>query len=737
MNRVLIDILDGSGQKLGSGPIVTCLDWRQTARLNRAGEFSFSMPAADSRAAECRPKRFARGWLADGAGLRQIGMGRIERVGVRETEQGPVLDVSGVDLLVELADRLMLRTALRDETEEHPAYVTAPTDETGDSTLNWYDHDIGDDQSSSNLEIDDMAGTPFVIGATRTFHKIYFNLDGIGAEVVNDSHTITYKYSSDDTWKDLTVTDGTIGPSGKGLEVSGYVTFTPPSDWEPATGEFLYKVRIYAQYGDAGEEVTIYDIALTSYAATSDALDQVIAYAPAGWSLDAAEGYAQTEARPLSGTELLTETGFENYITNGANEEFTDWTNAISGTATVNADTTNEHGGAACIKLTNSGSFPTDYASVYQNVTVTPNTEYTLSFWTRTDGLTYQRGRYRIEDDTIAGADGYITNTLETSVWDDVWEQFSVRFITPSITTGINIVLLSPAAGSYALFDDISLQAGGGDSIYLQCSGESVLEMFTRLADVSGQNFILSPAGRKVLWLGYDERTLALRAVSNVDPIEVEDEDNIALITEIAEIEDASEVVTRVYPYGSGMGGSRVTLANATTEPPAGYTMSTASNYIQRDAAVTALGLIEIERSWADIVEQTGDEIGAAQSASNVLMIQAVNWLSTHTATSTDRLTGDVPRFYELAIAKCNQIILPGHKIRVVHHRWIDGYHAVSIDRDLWITAATWRVTLAGVATVGLEVATVPRPALNDALALATGIRRLIGVQAHNTAAGY
>jgi hypothetical protein len=61
----------------------------------------------------------------------------------------------------------------------------------------------------------------------------------------------------------------------------------------------------------------------------------------------------------------------------------------------------------------------------------------------------------------------------------------------------------------------------------------------------------------------------------------------------------------------------------------------------------------------------------------------------------------------------------------------------VAIDRDLWITAATWRVGTNGAETVRLAVATVDRAAVNDALATATSIRKLTAVQAHNTAAGY
>lgn len=739
-NRLVIDIETfNSGTcastKQGPGPIVSATNWQQTARLNRAGDFSFSMPATDSMAQYVRPKSYARCYHANGEGLKSLGYGRIERVEMRETDTGPLLDVYGVDLLGELTDRLVLRKSISEEIEEHPSYVTGATTEAADSTLKMYDNAVGDTSTYATLECDDLAGAPFVIGSIYKFHKITFKL---GA-AVNNTHTIGWEYSSNDSWEELTgETDGTVN-----LSQDGTVTFTPPTSpvWEPATGENLYKIKITATGGDENEEVDIQDISITYWGPTNDALSQIIAYAPACWSIDTHHsGHGTLDYRPLSGTELIDNAGFENYITNGANQEFTSWTNSITGTANINADTTNKHGGSASCKLTTTGATggSTDAAYVYQDNVVTGSTEYTLSFWTRGDGT--HDGQWRISDADIAGADGYITNTLDTLITGTTFTQVRQTFVTPAGTTNLRVLFFSPIEGSgaYANFDDVSLQTGGGNSIYLQCSDETVLEMFVRCAEVSGENFILSPDGREVLWLQDDETDCGVRAVSGVDPIEVEGEDTIALITNLAEIEDSSELVSRVYPYGSGMGGSRVTLASATTAPPTGYTMSTADNYVKRTAADTVLGQVEVAKSWTDIVQQTTDTTAAAQSAANVLMIQAVNWLETHSCTSLDRLTGDVPRFYELALAKCASIIYPGYKIRVTHHRWIDNaYHAVSIDRDLWITAATWRVTQNGVETVALDVATVPRNAMNDALATATSIRRIVGLQAHNTAAGY
>ena len=43
-----IDVLDSSGAVLGSGPITSATGWQSTTRMDRAGVFSFEMPASDA-----------------------------------------------------------------------------------------------------------------------------------------------------------------------------------------------------------------------------------------------------------------------------------------------------------------------------------------------------------------------------------------------------------------------------------------------------------------------------------------------------------------------------------------------------------------------------------------------------------------------------------------------------------------------------------------------------------------
>lgn len=735
--RTWVDIEDAAGQKVGDGPLVSVTDWQQTARLDRAGEFAFRMPASDPRAAEVRPKRYARCWHAGPEGLKSLGHGRIERVALTETDTGPMLEVSGVDLLGELADRIMRREALRTEVTEHPASHLGWTI---DDYLNVIDGAVGD---TTTAALQAAPGDGGRTGHWCKFHKMNFVL---GAAKNNNVLAVGFEHSnSDDSWTPLTiVSDTTQAAPGVSFSQSGSVEWTVPSGWEGPSDSILYFVKQRVT-GGGFDDVDVTDMSITYYAATITALDDIMAYAPDGWSLDAATGYTELQKRPLTGTEVIsTHASFETIgvgdtVDDATTDTFTGWTNSIGGTSKVLAVTGGHTGN--CVKLLTGGTGgAVDFSSIYRDITVTESTEYTLSFWVQGDG-TYG-GQYRIHDQShnvdVNGYGAPLRNITDMLVTAAEWTQLSYLFVTPPGCTSIRIRFYSPVqANGYCLVDDVSLQAGGGNSIYLQCSDESVLEMLIRVAEATGEHFILSPDGRKVLWLGNDERTLALRAVSNVNPVEVAGVDNIAIITNISEIEDTSDVVSRVYPYGAGMGGSRVTLADATTEPPSGYVVSKADNYVQRTAAVTALGVVETVRSWADIVEQSDDTTAAAQSAANTLLIQAVNWLSTHSCTSTARLTGDAPRFYELGLTKCEQMVFPGHKLRVVHHNWVDGYHAVSIDRDLWITGATWRVGANGAETVALQVATVDRQAVNDAMATATSIRRLTAIAAHNTAAGY
>ena len=154
----------------------------------------------------------------------------------------------------------------------------------------------------------------------------------------------------------------------------------------------------------------------------------------------------------MSVTELLSDPGFETF-TGTADDDTTDsWTSwtPIEGAGIVDATET-ANGGSYAVKIT-AGSATN--SRIGQLITVTPLSEYRLSFYTRGDG-TYS-GRYKIHDgshstDIVAITDTNITGTTYT------W--YSKKFKAPAGCTGVNILFYCPDINTgVAYFDDASVK---------------------------------------------------------------------------------------------------------------------------------------------------------------------------------------------------------------------------------------------------------------------------------------
>lgn len=123
-----IDIEDESGNRYGNGPIVHAQRWESTERVDKAGDFSFTMSLADPKSDIVQERRYAKCYaiLSDGPTL--VGAGIIDRIETRPENNGNVaLVVTGDDLLRELAWRNVEFLALHSGTSSiaHSAAVTA------------------------------------------------------------------------------------------------------------------------------------------------------------------------------------------------------------------------------------------------------------------------------------------------------------------------------------------------------------------------------------------------------------------------------------------------------------------------------------------------------------------------------------------------------------------------------------------------------------------------------------
>lgn len=101
-----IDLEDSSGTKYGSGPITSASGWTYTARMDKAGEFSFTLPATDPNADQVQRKRIVRAWALVGGVWTDVGAGIVDNIVRTPQADGTVLlRVSGADLLRELTYR--------------------------------------------------------------------------------------------------------------------------------------------------------------------------------------------------------------------------------------------------------------------------------------------------------------------------------------------------------------------------------------------------------------------------------------------------------------------------------------------------------------------------------------------------------------------------------------------------------------------------------------------------------
>lgn len=260
----------------------------------------------------------------------------------------------------------------------------------------------------------------------------------------------------------------------------------------------------------------------------------------------------------------------------------------------------------------------------------------------------------------------------------------------PVTTSPQSIIAYAPAGWSLDTTGGYNVTA---KSVYHQFEGETVLEGFVKLVDLTGEHFRLS-AGPKVTWLQNDAASSGIIAVENGDPVAIEDTDAVCLIKSITEEQDSYDLATRIYPYGAGEGAARVTLAASTWAAPAGYTISTGSNCIINTTSEATYGQIDLYMSFKDC------------NNANMLAEQAYEHL---------KRISSVNKFYNIELDKLDTVLLPGQTLKVIANRWIDGYNALSINDDLNILEVTNRLDQGGYRTVGVRASTIDRHPASDA----------------------
>lgn len=261
-----IDLLDANDDKLGSGPVSTATEFSCATRMDRAGEFSFSLPAADPNSDYIQNKIKVKAYVMESTGPVFVGGGCVDKIDTTLDDDGNVtLTVSGDDQMRELTYRsvLLLRLASGSSPITHAAALTA-------------------------IAAFAPAGWTFIPDASPPNDSIYYEFAGesvLAALIQLAQHTDSHFYLSDD--REITF-QNTFDSSGiRAIEVPevadvSQATVAYIENVETSNDTFDMVSRIYP-YGDGAGT-----LALTLADSTRTA--------PTGYTLDTVNNYIKADA---------------------------------------------------------------------------------------------------------------------------------------------------------------------------------------------------------------------------------------------------------------------------------------------------------------------------------------------------------------------------------------------------------------------------------------------------------
>lgn len=176
-------------------------------------------------------------------------------------------------------------------------------------------------------------------------------------------------------------------------------------------------------------------------------------------------------------------------------------------------------------------------------------------------------------------------------------------------------------------------QTGTRFGTYLPASGESVFQMLRRCAEQSGEAFriqpITSPADRAVGWMSFPPATSGGTFSLPAEPLLVEDEDWRGVIISCQEDSDYKDLTTSAYVYGSGMGASRLTIADAAgyVSVPFGWSVDWANSLIITSNEAAYRTAHRKQKQFSNIRPQS-DTAADRRSAAIALFNAATAWLT-------------------------------------------------------------------------------------------------------------
>jgi hypothetical protein len=201
--------------------------------------------------------------------------------------------------------------------------------------------------------------------------------------------------------------------------------------------------------------------------------------------------------------------------------------------------------------------------------------------------------------------------TLDLMRWDDI------QILIDQPTTDDVTDLLAAVSGWSV---DGAYNSGTTDGTRHEFQQESAFAGLMAIAERSGELF-RQGAGRTIQWLGSAGVETGIVATSAGQATAVANDNPYAcVITRLNSYErDATDAVSRIYPYGAGTGDARVTLADSTLALPYGVSIDRDDNYIVNTVRETSIGRREATMIARNVTAPRQAELGGEQAANELL----------------------------------------------------------------------------------------------------------------------
>lgn len=250
--------------------------------------------------------------------------------------------------------------------------------------------------------------------------------------------------------------------------------------------------------------------------------------------------------------------------------------------------------------------------------------------------------------------------------------------------------------------------------LYGRFNGHSVLAALIKIAEKTENHFYRS-SGRTVVFAS----TFAPSGVRAIQAGPGDLASETAAIKSLTQQVQTYDLITRIYPRGSGNGDVQLTLKATTRTAPAGFVLNKSENYIESTAASATYGRIEQQVDFREIgpIENTTADI---QAAANMLFDAALEELKRR-STELELAT------YTISLDQCSTLLRPMQSIFVDYS---DPDSGLTVRQTLNILEATWSVDESGVQTTGLVVSSADRWPASDASTVVDSIEQAFLYQA-------